>query len=169
MWKSLLCAGIFSAFGLSGEDAERVGQQAPVLKAVDQDEKEVDFAELYKRGKVLVYFYPKADTPGCTAQSCSLRDAYETLTDAGVIVVGVSTDDSKAQKRFQKKYNLPFILVADADKKVVKAFGVPTIFGFAKRQAFLIIDGKIAWYDSRASTKKQAEDVLGILEQLKKG
>jgi len=165
--KSCLCAGIFSTLGFASDDVDRIGQPAPKIKAIDQNENEVDFEALYKKGTVMVFFYPKANTPGCTAQACSLRDAYEDLTSEGVTVVGVSTDSAKAQKRFEDQYKLPFTLVADSDKKVVKAFGVPTTMGFAKRQAFLIKDGIIVWYDSSASTEKQAADVKEQLKKLK--
>src|SRR5690554_4718377 len=82
-----------------------VGSPAPAVEAVDQDGKQVSLSELYKKGLVLVYFYPKADTPGCTAQACSLRDDFAVLKERGVEVVGVSTDSVKDQKKFQEKYN----------------------------------------------------------------
>jgi len=107
-----------------------------------------------------VYFYPKADTPGCTAEACSLRDAFADLTKKGVTVIGVSADTPAEQKAFQEKYHLPFTLVADHEKKVIEAFGVPTTMGFASRQSFLIKDGKIVWRDLHASTKQQAADIM---------
>ncbi len=141
-----------------------VKKPAPVLTVLDQDGKSVDLGALYKQGIVLVYFYPKADTPGCTAQACSLRDSYEELTSKGVKVIGVSLDDAQSQKDFQKKYDLPFTLIPDTDKTMVEAFGVSHVGGFASRQAFLIKDGIIEWHDGSASTSKQAEDVLTQLE-----
>jgi thioredoxin-dependent peroxiredoxin len=137
---------------------------APKLTVQDQDGKVVDFGKLYTEGTVLVFFYPKAGTPGCTAQACSLRDAYEELTEKGVTVIGVSLDDAKSQQTFQKDNRLPYILIPDVDKKVVTAFGVSHVGGFASRQAFLIKDGIIEWHDDSASTAKQAEDVLTQLE-----
>lgn len=120
----------------------------------------MNFAELYKKGPVLVYFYPKADTPGCTAQACSLRDSYQKLSDAGLTVIGVSTDNAAAQQAFQAKYKLPFVLIPDPDQVVLKAFGVSATAGFANREAFLIKDGQLVWHDDSASTDKQADDVL---------
>jgi peroxiredoxin Q/BCP len=141
-----------------------VGSAAPVAVSVDQDGKSVDLSQVYKANKyVLVYFYPKADTPGCTAQACSLRDAYQILQKNGVAIYGVSLDSVKSQKDFQKKYKLPFTLLADENKNVIKAFGVPTTMGFAKRQAYLIEEGKVAWLDRAASTKEQAADILKFL------
>ena len=160
--------GLFSFFlggNLHGVEL-KVGDPAPLLDSIDQDGNAVVLGEIYAKGITLVYFYPKADTPGCTAQACSLRDGFEQLSAKGVNVIGVSADTMAAQKAFQKKHNLPFTLLADTDKKVIEAFGVPTLFGAPSRQAFLIQDGKIIWLDRKASTKKQAQDVLEVLKTL---
>lgn len=128
------------------------------------DGQSLALAKVYaKHEYTLVYFYPKADTPGCTAQSCSLRDSYEVLQSKGVAVIGVSIDSVKDQKAFKEKYHLPFTLIADLEKKVAEAFGVPSMMGHAKRQAFLIKDNKIAWTDYSASTSEQAADVLEVI------
>lgn len=142
---------------------------APVIEAQDQDGKTVKLSDVYAKGTTLVYFYPKADTPGCTAQACSLRDAYTDLTKAGVQVIGVSTDNVGSQKKFAEKYNLPFTLLADPDGKIVKAFGVKKIplVGMASRQAFLVKDSKVIWHDAKASTAEQAADVLAALKNSK--
>ncbi|HUG09621.1 MAG TPA: peroxiredoxin [Opitutaceae bacterium] len=163
----LLLAMSFSFFGLwaSAEPLD-IGADAPKITATNQDGATVDLGELYKKGLVLVYFYPKADTGGCTAQACSLRDEFEVLSDKGVTVVGVSTDNAADQKAFQEKYNLPFTLIADTDKKVVDAFGVPRMGSMASRQAYLVKGGKIVWRDLKASTKEQATDVLAAIETL---
>jgi peroxiredoxin Q/BCP len=141
---------------------------APQVEAVDQDGRTVTLADIYAQGLTLVYFYPKASTPGCTAQACSLRDAYEDLTKAGVQVVGVSTDTVASQRKFADKQSLPFMLLADPDGKVLKAFGVKTIpvIGYSTRQAFLIKDGKVIWRDEKASTSEQAADVLKVLKEV---
>lgn len=133
---------------------------APTPAASDQDGAPVNLADLYQKGPVLVYFYPKADTPGCTAQACSLRDAYQKLTDAGLTVIGVSKDSAAQQKAFRDKYNLPFILIPDPEGVVLQAFGVSSLAGMASREAFLIRDGQIVWHDDSASTSQQADDVL---------
>jgi peroxiredoxin Q/BCP len=164
-----LAIGGITMFGLGSRAAElEVGTAAPALTALDQDGKKVVFEDFYKKGFTLVYFYPKADTPGCTKQACSLRDAYAKLSDAGVQVIGVSSDGSADQKKFQEKYKLPFTLVADTDKQVMDAFGVPHTLGFASRQAFLVHDGKIVWRDLTASTAEQAADVLAAIQELGK-
>lgn len=140
-----------------------VGAPLPAVEQKNQNDQIVKLAEAGAKGYTLVYFYPKSDTPGCTKQACSLRDSYTALTEKGVKIFGVSMDKVASQKAFQEKYKLPFELLADADGKVVDAFGVPKTMGFAKRQAFLFKDAKLVWVDLNASTEKQAEDVLKYL------
>jgi len=143
-----------------------VGAAAPEITSRDEEGREVRLADLYRDGITLVYFYPKADTPGCTAQACSLRDGFVELQTRGVRVVGVSSDKPGAQLRFKQKYQLPFMLLADYDRVVAGAFGVRLILGMTHRQCFLIKDGRIVWRDLHASTREQARDVLKILESL---
>jgi peroxiredoxin Q/BCP len=147
-------------------DPLKVGDPAPVVSGITDTGAKLDFADVYRQQPyTLVYFFPKADTPGCTAQGCSLRDAYSDLAAKGVQVLGVSHDDVAAQAAFKAKYHFPFTLIADSDDVVINAFGVPHILltQLATRQAYLIKDGKIVWLDYKASTKKQAEDVLKVL------
>lgn len=91
--------------------------------AQDQDGREVSLAD-YATGPVLLFFYPRADTPGCTVEACGFRDSFAKLQQAGVTVLGISRDTSKAQKKFAEKYSLPYTLLADADEKVCDYFGV---------------------------------------------
>ncbi len=160
--------GLLAFLGLVPSHALDVGTPAPDITAVNQDGQSVSFTDVYKKGTTLVYFYPKADTPGCTKEACSLRDSFAGLTSRGLQILGVSEDLEAAQKKFQTKYNLPFTLIADHDGAVAKAFGVPTMMGFAKRQSFLVQDGKIVWADLNASTAKQADDVNKALDSLAK-
>ncbi len=142
-----------------------VGDAPPDAASRDQDGQPVRLAELYGDGFTLVYFYPKADTPGCTAQACSLRDGFAQLQERGVRVIGVSSDSPAAQKRFAEKFRLPFTLLADEDHAVASAFGVRLMLGMTHRQSFLIKDGRIVWRDLSASTREQANDVLRVLEK----
>src|SRR5690606_22613240 len=103
---------------------------------------------------LLVYFYPKADTSGCTAQACSLRDANTELKEKGVTILGVSADPVPALQQFREKYHLPFPLLSDPEGTLMEAFHVPRIGRFAKRQAFLFKDGILVWKDTAASTKE---------------
>lgn len=143
----------------------KIGDSAPTLEGKKETGETVKLKDFTQKGMVLVYFYPKADTPGCTAQACSLRDSYAVLQDKGVTIFGVSTDSVESQKKFKEKYRLPFALIADTEKTWAKGFGVSTTFGFTSRQAFLIRDDKIVWLDRSASTKEQAQDVLKFLEK----
>jgi len=143
-----------------------VGDTAPDVVSRDEQGHEVRLRDLYGAGFTLIYFYPKADTPGCTAQACSLRDDFAQLQERGVRVVGVSADGPEAQLRFKKKYHLPFVLLADRERIVAKAFGVPLILGMTHRQSFLIKGGRIVWRDLSASTRAQAQDVLQAIEKL---
>jgi len=149
-----------------------VGAQAPAVTGVTETGAKLDLGDVYKKGYTLVYFFPKADTPGCTAEGCSLRDSFQDLSDKGVTVIGVSTDEVAAQQAFKEKYHFPFTLIADHDHTVINAFGVPTMTvpalgTLAHRQSFLINkDGKIVWRDLKASTKQQAADVLKALKEL---
>jgi peroxiredoxin Q/BCP len=147
----------------------KLGHKAPAVTGITETGEKLNLGDVYpKQTYTLVYFYPKADTPGCTAQGCSLRDAYESLTKLGVTVIGVSLDQADAQKAFKEKYHFPFTLIADPDKTVIDAFGVkvrdvPTVGHFANREAFLIKDGTIVWADYHAKTKDQAEDILNFV------
>lgn len=101
----------------------KIGDPAPEIKSVDQDNKHFELKN-YLGKKVVLYFYPKDNTPGCTLQSCNLRDNHELLKKKGYEVIGVSIDSVKSHQKFIKKYNLPFILVADTEKKIVNDYGV---------------------------------------------
>lgn len=117
------------------------------------------------KGWTFLYFYPRADTPGCTKQACSLRDAYESLVDQGVKVFGASLDQLTSLRKFREKYHLPFPLLADTEGKLADAFGVPHSFGFTRRQAFLFKDGLLVWSDLEASTDRQAADALDAIRK----
>lgn len=164
--KKLLAAflTLFTASSSQSETLEK-GAQLPDLEVQTQAAETINLRKAAAEGWVLVYFYPKADTPGCTKQACSLRDAYAELTDLNVDVYGVSRDTVEAQKAFAEKYKLPFTLVADKEGELIRAFGVPTYSkaGPSKRQAFLFKDGILVWRDLSASTEQQAADVLAVV------
>jgi peroxiredoxin Q/BCP len=101
----------------------KVGDDAPQFEGVDQDGNTVKLSD-YQGKKLVLYFYPKDNTPGCTAESCNLRDNYSEFKDKGYEILGVSTDNEKSHQKFIEKYDLPFKLLADTDKKIHEAFGV---------------------------------------------
>ena len=142
-----------------------IGDTIPKAQATLDSGEVVDLADNASSGYALIYFYPKANTPGCTKQACSLRDAYEVLLEEKVSIYGVSKDSIRSQRSFKEKYSIPFPLVADTESEVINAFGVPKKLGFASRQAFLFQDGILVWRDLAASTSKQAEDVLEFLRK----
>jgi len=161
---ALLAAFIFVPSLMA--DPLSVGDPAPTLKTVDENGKAVDLGEELKSGYTLVYFYPKADTPGCTKQACNLRDEFTAVTKAGIKVFGVSADTPAEQKAFKDKFNLPFVLLADKKGEVIKAFGVPTRGkGFASRQSFLVKDGEIVWRDLKAKPLSQAQDAIAAAKE----
>jgi peroxiredoxin Q/BCP len=155
----ILCSGSFSM---------EIGEHIPTIEAVNQDAEIVNFGGFGEKGYLLVFFYPKAETPGCIKHVCSVRDAFSELSDEGVKVLGVSADSVAAQKHFHENRSLPYSLIADEAGKVVAAFGVPTNeSGRAKRQAFLFKDGSLVWKDETASTETQAADVLEAIKSAK--
>lgn len=101
----------------------KVGDKAPDYLGTDQDGKEIRLSD-YKGKKVVLYFYPKDSTPGCTSEACNLRDNYELMLKRGYVVIGVSIQDEKSHKKFIEKNNLPFPLIADVDKKLNETFDV---------------------------------------------
>lgn len=144
------------------------GQKAPSFSAPNQDEKIVSLAD-FKGKKLVLYFYPKDDTPGCTAEACSLRDNYKKLISEGFAVLGVSPDDAKKHRKFIDKYELPFDLLADTDNKIATDYGVwveKSMYGRKymgiQRTTFIIDEnGNIAEIIEKVDTKNHAEQILG--------
>lgn len=164
--KALMASLLLSLFPFLASAAEKlaVGASIPAITCKDQDGQAVDLAKAGSKGYLLVYFYPKASTPGCTKQGCSLRDSWADLQKAGVQVFGVSTDGEASQKKFKEEQKFPFALLADQEKKIVEAFGVKNAIGMASRSAFLFKDGVCVWVDPKGSTSDQAEQVLAYLK-----
>ncbi len=143
-----------------------VGARAPDAVVFDVHGSELRLARFYWDGYTLIYFYPKADTPGCTKQACGLRDAFDELKARNVDILGISADPPGAVKRFQEKHKFPFILLADPEYHAAQAFGVPLLVGMTRRQSYLVRGGKIVWRDLNPSTKTPAADVLRALDGL---
>lgn len=139
-----------------------VGTDAPAFTAKDTNGNTVSLSDF--AGKtVVLYFYPKDDTPGCTKQACSFRDAQPNYQGKDVVVLGVSADDEASHQAFTAKYNLNFPLLADTDKKLITAFDVDG-GGYAKRVTYVIgPDGKIIHVDASVNTTTHASDVLSAL------
>ncbi|MDP3071215.1 MAG: peroxiredoxin [Opitutaceae bacterium] len=153
--------------GLARAEPIKVGEKAPAVAALTDAGTTLNLADVYKKNAyTLVWFYPKALTGGCTKQGCSLRDASADLKKLGVAIVGVSTDSVEKQKEFKEKNNFDYPLLADTEKKVVKAFGQSGTL-VASREAYLIDrSGTVVYYD-KGQTEKQAEKVLEFLQAKK--
>ena len=123
----------------------KAGDRAPDFSLPDQDGREVSLAALLAQGPFVLYFYPADFTPGCTREACRVRDLHAELLQAGLRVVGVSPQDSASHARFRERHRLPFPLLADVDKQLVRAFGVDGPLGFGVRRASFLVgaDGKI--------------------------
>ncbi|GAA0534856.1 thioredoxin-dependent thiol peroxidase [Chitinophaga japonensis] len=143
------------------------GDKAPAFKGRDQHGNMIKLSDL-KGKKVILYFYPRDMTPGCTAQACNLRDNYQALLKEGYAVVGVSNDSEKSHQKFAKKYDLPFPLLADEDRKIVEAYGVygekkfmGRIFDGIHRTTFLINEkGVIDRIIEKPDTQHHTEEIL---------
>jgi peroxiredoxin Q/BCP len=146
------------------------GDKAPDFTAKDQNGKTVSLSD-FKGKNVILYFYPKDDTPGCTAEACSFRDNYQSMLSKGFEVIGVSTDDEKSHKKFETKYSLPFTLIADTDKSIVGAYGVwveKNMYGKkymgTARTTFLINGaGIIDRIINKVDTKNSSQQVIDLL------
>jgi len=153
-----------------------INDKAPEFTLPDQNGEEVALKDF--RGKyVVLYFYPRADTPGCTIEACEFRDSYRKIQNTGAVILGISPDQPKAQKKFEEKYKLPFTLLGDADKKVGNAYGViqeknmygKKVMGVARTTFIIGPDGKIKHIFSKVKPEGHAEEVLAYLKSTAKG
>ncbi len=148
------------------------GSKAPNFTGVDQNGKKVSLPD-FKGKKVILYFYPKDDTPGCTAQACNLRDNYRELISKGYQVIGISTDSVKSHKKFEEKFSLPFPLIADEEKKIVEKYKVwgekqfmgNTFMGTIRTTFLIDEEGKIKKIIAKPDTQNQTEQVLEAWEE----
>ncbi|MEH2245909.1 peroxiredoxin [Nostoc sp.] len=139
-----------------------VGTDAPAFTAKDTNGNTVSSSDFVGK-TVVLYFYPKDDTPGCTKQACSFRDAQSQYQGKDVVILGVSADDEVSHQAFTQKYNLNFPLLADSDKSLIKAFDVDG-GGYAKRVTYVIDpSGKITHVDANVNTTSHASDILAAL------
>jgi len=145
----------------------QIGDKAPSINAIDQNENSINL-ESYRGKKVVLYFYPKDMTPGCTAQSCNLSDNYKLLLEKGYDVLGVSCDSVKRHQKFIAKHDLPFNLISDEDHKVVNDYGVWQLKKFMGREYMGIVrttfiideNGLIAEIISKVNTKEHTAQII---------
>jgi thioredoxin-dependent peroxiredoxin len=144
-------------------------QPAPPLALPDATGKPVDLADHRGEHVVVLFFYPKSFTPGCTAESCAFRDAYEAFTDAGAVVVGVSSDDAATQARFAEQHRLPFTLLADVGGRARAAWGVPRTLGLLPGRVTYVIDrdGIVRHvFSSQLQATRHVREALDVVARL---
>jgi peroxiredoxin Q/BCP len=155
-----------AVLGLSAADL-KPGMPAPAFSAKDQSGATVSLSDFKGKSVVVLYFYPKDDTPGCTKEACSLRDGYDAIRKTGAVILGVSADDVASHAAFAKKYSLPFPLLADPGRAIIEAYGVRMpVLGFAKRVTFII--GKDGLIRDVVDDVKPAEHDKQVMESLGK-
>ncbi|MDP6230477.1 MAG: peroxiredoxin [Candidatus Marinimicrobia bacterium] len=136
-----------------------VGEPAPEFSLSDENGKMHSLSQ-YRGQKIVVYFYPKDDTPGCTKEACGIRDEFSSFVDNQIVVFGVSYDNASSHRKFKKKFDLPFHLLSDEDKSVSKLYGADGTF-FPSRKTYLIDeDGKLLKIYDKVNVLNHAEDIL---------
>ncbi len=152
-----------------GTSALAVGETAPAFKLKDQKGATVSLADFAGRKNVVLYFYPKDDTPGCTKESCTFRDQYTAFTDVGAEVLGISSDSESSHLAFAEKYRLPFPLLADAGGEVRKQYKVPKSLGLLPGRVTFVIDKKGVVrhvFNSQLNPTKHVSEALDVLKTL---
>ncbi len=145
-----------------------VGNKIPIFIVKDSNGNDFDSETVVGKKPVVIYFYPKDDTPGCTTQACSFRDQYEDFMDLGAEIIGVSSDSVASHQKFAKRYKLPFLLLSDSDKKLRKLFGVPSdLLGLLPGRATYVADknGVIQLVFNSMSSKIHIKKALEILKK----
>jgi peroxiredoxin Q/BCP len=159
--------GIMAMLGLASAAEVAEGTKAPPFEAQDQHGAQVRLADFQGRATVVLYFYPKDDTPGCTAQACSLRDGFAAIQAAGAVILGVSADTSQSHRAFAEKFHLPFSILADPEHHIIDAYGVKKIplLGYASRVTFIIDrQGIIRKVITDTRTKDHDQQVLAVIK-----
>ncbi|MCH4816529.1 MAG: peroxiredoxin [Saccharolobus sp.] len=146
----------------------KVGDKAPIFEGITDSGEKISLADFIGKHNIVLYFYPKDDTPGCTREACAFRDNWNLLKDYDVVVIGVSSDDVDSHKKFKEKYKLPFILVSDPDKKIRELYGAKG-FILPARVTFVIDKkGMIRHiYNSQTNPANHVNEALKALKQIK--
>jgi peroxiredoxin Q/BCP len=150
-----------------------VNNKAPEFTLPDQNGKDISLKE-FRGNNVVLYFYPRADTPGCTIEACEFRDSYKKIQKTGAVLLGISPDTPKSQKKFEEKFSLPFTLLGDAEKKVANLYGVykeknmygKKVMGVARTTFIIGPDGKIKHVFQKVKPEGHADEVLAELKKL---
>ncbi|MCX6233071.1 MAG: peroxiredoxin [Bacteroidetes bacterium] len=147
-----------------------VGSIVPQFSLKDQHGNLFSIDSVLGKKNLVIYFYPKDDSPGCTKEACYFRDQFEVFTEADALIIGISGQSIESHKKFAEKYRLSYTLLSDEGNKIRKLFGVPTnLFGLLPGRVTYVIDkkGKVVFiFDSQTQTKKHVDDALAILKGL---
>lgn len=149
--------------------AIKVGDSAPDFTLRSQSGESVTLSSFKDQKAVVLYFYPKDDTPGCTTESCTFRDSFQDFQDLGAEVIGISSDSPDSHQKFASKYSLPFTLVSDTDSSVRKSYGVPATLGLLPGRVTYVIDknGTVRHlFNSQFTPKKHVDEALAVLKGL---
>jgi peroxiredoxin Q/BCP len=155
----------------SGDSTIKVGDRAPDFTLPDQQGRQVHLGDFRGKKAVVLYFYPKDDTPGCTKEACAFRDQFQDFQDAGAEVIGVSSDSEESHAKFIAKYRLPFTLVADRSGAVRKQYGVPATLGLLPGRVTYVIDtdGVVRHvFNSQLQATKHIPEALRTLRELRR-
>lgn len=157
---------VFS-FGSRAQELLREGAEVPDVSGRTFDGKDISLRSFIGKSHVVLYFYPKDHTSGCTKQACALRDSYDEIKALGAEVLGVSGDDAESHRSFTEEYHLSFPLLTDTDHRIATAFGVPLVHGMAKRVTFILgSDGTIERVFPSVNVSTHDQDVLDALREL---
>lgn len=148
----------------------QVGSRIPSFKLLDQHGEEFDINSILGKKNLVIYFYPKDDSPGCTAEACYFQDQFEVFKEAGAEVIGISSQSVKSHKQFAEKYRLTYTLLSDMGNKIRKQFGVPAgFFGLLPARVTYIVDktGKVIFmFNSQVQATKHVDEALKVLQDL---
>jgi thioredoxin-dependent peroxiredoxin len=161
-----LMGGLMMIFGKANATELKVGDAAPDFTAASSAGGQVHLKDEIGKAPIVLYFYPKDDTPGCTKEACGIRDNFAAFRKLNATVYGISYDTVESHQEFAKKFNLPFALLSDHDKKIAKLYGADGLL-FAKRMTFVIDKtGKIAWMNPSVNPSTHSAELQAVLEKL---
>lgn len=171
----IICLILFTAFLIFNKDKHmneiKVGSTIPAFILPDQNGNMFNIDSVLGQKNLVIYFYPKDDSPGCTAQACSFRDQFEVFSEADAVIIGISSQSVKSHKAFAEKHGLTFTLLSDEGNKIRKQFGVPTnLFGLLPGRVTYVADksGKVIYtFNSQLKAEKHVEEALRILQEMK--
>jgi peroxiredoxin Q/BCP len=169
----LLLFGAYFMFGKSASHSEeqvKVGSTIPAFSLPDQHGEIFHMSSVLGKHNLVIYFYPKDDSPGCTKQACSFRDQYEDFVDADAVVIGISSDDIESHKAFAKKHDLNFTLLSDENGEIRRMFGVPTsLMGMIEGRTTYVVnkEGKVTYiFNSQLQAEKHITEALQALQAI---